>query len=64
MINDPGIYKEINNSIRVQVRLGNGTMVESKGKGTIMVETKEGTRLINDVILVPKLKENLLALAN
>jgi len=64
MINDPGIYKEINNSIRVQVRLGNGTMVESKGKGTIMVETKEGTTLINDVILVPKLKENLLALAN
>ena len=37
-------------------------MVESKGKGTIMVETKKGTRFIKDVILVPNLKENLLSI--
>nr|KYP57248.1 Retrovirus-related Pol polyprotein from transposon TNT 1-94 [Cajanus cajan] len=52
MAKDRSIFKDIDNSVRVKVQLGNGIMVESQGKGTIMVETKKGTRLINDVYYI------------
>nr|KYP38350.1 hypothetical protein KK1_040422 [Cajanus cajan] len=42
--------------------MGNDTVFESKGKGTVRVETKKGTRLITNVLLVPNLKENLLSI--
>lgn len=62
MTNDLSIFKEIDNSVRVEVRLGNGTMMESKGKGIVMVKTKKGTRLINDVLLISNRKENFLSI--
>ncbi|KAK2409368.1 hypothetical protein QL285_044798 [Trifolium repens] len=62
MANDESIFRDIDDSIKVKVRLGNGTVVESKGKGTVMVETKKCTRFIKDVLLVPNLKENLLSI--
>ena len=34
----------------------------SKGKDTVVVETKKGMRFIKDVLLVPNLKENLLSI--
>ena len=36
--------------------------MESQGKGTVMVETKKGTKFIKDVLMVPNLKENLLSI--
>ncbi|CAJ2666704.1 unnamed protein product [Trifolium pratense] len=62
MAKDESIFKDIDDSVKVKVRLGNGTVVESKGKGTVMVETNKGTRFIKDVLLVPNLKENLLSI--
>jgi len=62
MAKDESIFKDIDDSVKVKVRLGNGLVVESKGKGTVMVETKKGTRFIKDVLLVPNLKENLLSI--
>nr|KYP43166.1 Retrovirus-related Pol polyprotein from transposon TNT 1-94 [Cajanus cajan] len=62
MAKDANIFKDIDESVKVKVRIGNDTIVESKGKGTVMVETKKGTRLITDVLLVPNLKENLLSI--
>jgi hypothetical protein len=62
MAKDESIFKDIDDSVKVKVRLGNDTIVESKGKGTVMVETKKGTRFIKDVLLVPNLKENLLSI--
>jgi len=56
------IFKDIDDSVRVRVRHENGSVVESKGKGTVMVDTKKGTRFIKDVLLVPNLKENLLSI--
>nr|KYP58959.1 hypothetical protein KK1_014383 [Cajanus cajan] len=55
MAKDQSIFVDIDNSIKVKVQLGNGTMMESQGKGTVMVDTKKGTRLIKDVLLVPNL---------
>ncbi|WJX55242.1 hypothetical protein P8452_41034 [Trifolium repens] len=62
MAKDESIFKDIDDSVKVKVRLANGTVVESKGKGTVMVETKKGMRFIKDVLLVPNLKENLLSI--
>nr|KYP41863.1 Retrovirus-related Pol polyprotein from transposon TNT 1-94 [Cajanus cajan]KYP41870.1 Retrovirus-related Pol polyprotein from transposon TNT 1-94 [Cajanus cajan] len=62
MAKDACIFKDIDESVKVKVRMGNDTIVESEGKGTVMVETKKGTRLIADVLLVPNLKENLLSI--
>jgi len=42
--------------------VGNDTTMESRGKRTVMVETKKGTKFIKDVLLVPNLKENLLSI--
>jgi len=42
--------------------LENNTLVESKERDTVMVKTKKGTRLIEDVLLVPDLKENILSI--
>lgn len=39
MAKDESIFKNIDDSVKVKVRLGNGAVVESKGKGTVMVET-------------------------
>ena len=62
MAKDESIFKDIDDFVKVKVRLGNGSIVESKGKGTVMVETKIGTRFIKDALLVPNLKENLLSI--
>lgn len=48
-------------SICSQVKLGNGVLVNTKGKGTIRVETKKGTKFIHDVLLIPDLEQNLLS---
>ena len=39
--------------------MGNSVYLDAEGIGTIFVQTKEGTRLIKDVLLVPNLKSNL-----
>jgi len=63
MAKDQSIFKDIDKSVNVKVWLGSDTIVESQGKGTIMVETKKGTNFIKDVLLVPNLKENLLSIS-
>ena len=63
MAKDQSIFKEIDKSINVKLRLGNGATVESQGKGIIMMKTKKGTEFIKDVLLVPNLKENLLSIS-
>uniref|UniRef100_A0A5B7B4M6 Retrovirus-related Pol polyprotein from transposon TNT 1-94 n=1 Tax=Davidia involucrata TaxID=16924 RepID=A0A5B7B4M6_DAVIN len=61
MTGDKSIFLDMDTSINSQVRMGNGALVCAKGKGTIGVETKKGTKLIQDVLLVPDLEQNLLS---
>lgn len=61
MTANENIFQDIDTSVKSQVRLGNGALVEAKGKGTIAVQTKKGTRLIKDVLLVPSLQQSLLS---
>ncbi|XP_074278358.1 uncharacterized protein LOC141601950 [Silene latifolia] len=63
MTNDSSIFSELDTSVQTPVRMGNGEVLTSKGKGTIIVPTKRGTKYIKDVLLVPDLAENLLSVA-
>lgn len=55
------IFTKIDTSIKTPIRVDNGAVVMSKGKGDIEVMTKKGKRIIKDVFLVPKLGKNLLS---
>ncbi|XP_038983671.1 uncharacterized protein LOC120111184 [Phoenix dactylifera] len=48
-------------TVTPKVRLGNGAIVQAKGKGSIAVETRKGTKHVHDVLLVPNLEQNLLS---
>ncbi|KAG6383152.1 hypothetical protein SASPL_157102 [Salvia splendens] len=61
MTGDEKQFRDIDRTIKSQVKLGNGELVDVEGKGTIAVNTNKGTRLIKDVMLVPKLDANLLS---
>ncbi|KAK9741486.1 hypothetical protein RND81_03G109600 [Saponaria officinalis] len=63
MTKNSSIFCKLDTSVQTPVRLGNGEFVTSKGKGTIVVSTKKGTKYIKDVLLVPDLAENLLSVA-
>lgn len=39
----------------------NRRIVQAIAKGTLVIETKNGTRHIKDVMLVPRVDENLLS---
>ena len=61
MTSNEEIFKEIDSQCQSKVKMGNGAPVDAKGKGTITVETKKGSRDIRDVLLVPDLAQNLLS---
>ncbi|KAF8377139.1 hypothetical protein HHK36_030512 [Tetracentron sinense] len=61
MTGDQSIFVNMNTFSNSQVRMGNGVLVQAKGKGTIAIETKKGTKYIQDVLLVPDLEQNLLS---
>ncbi|XP_059670703.1 uncharacterized protein LOC132316214 [Cornus florida] len=61
MTGDKNIFLEIDFSSNSQVRMGNGALVQAKGKCTIAIETKKGRKHIRDVLLVPDLEQNLLS---
>ena len=60
MSGDESIFSNLDTSRKSRVRLGNGALVQSKGKGMISVQTNIGTKHIDDVLLVPSLDQNLL----
>ena len=41
--------------------MGSGDLVQATGKGTFVVDTSQGRRYIEEVLLVPGLDENLLS---
>ncbi|GKV29636.1 hypothetical protein SLEP1_g38541 [Rubroshorea leprosula] len=48
-------------NLTMMKRLGNGELVEVKGKGTITVNTSTGIKYICDVLYVPCLSQNLIS---
>ncbi|KAK2996036.1 hypothetical protein RJ640_002196 [Escallonia rubra] len=62
MAREKSIFLDMDSTVNTKVKLGNGSIVQAQGKGTIGVQTKQGTRFIRDVLLVPDLEHNLLSL--
>ncbi|KAK3032244.1 LOW QUALITY PROTEIN: hypothetical protein RJ639_035537 [Escallonia herrerae] len=61
MAANKNVFLDMDNTFKSHVKLGNGVLVEAKGKGTIGVQTNYGSRFIRDVLLVPELDQNLLS---
>ncbi|GJV03970.1 zinc finger, CCHC-type containing protein [Tanacetum coccineum] len=56
-------FKEIDEKISGRVRFGNGSYVEIKGRGSILLECKnKEQRIIPNVYYIPNLKSNILSL--
>ncbi|KAH0689471.1 hypothetical protein KY289_016829 [Solanum tuberosum] len=62
MTGDEKVFLSINSSITTKERMGNGALVDAKGKGTISINIKGSGKQIHDVLYVPDLEENLLSI--
>jgi len=59
MTGDEKAFLSINNSITTKVRMGNGALVDAKGKYIISINIKGSGKQIHDVLYVPDLQEIL-----
>lgn len=53
------IFLDIDSSITSKIQIGNGSIIDVKGKGIISVKTKKGPRHICDDLYVPDSEHNL-----
>ena len=58
---DESLFNIVNKSEVSRVRIGNGQYIEVKGKETVAIKGSAGIKLIYDVLLVPKIDQNLLS---
>ena len=56
MTGDKKAFLSINNSITAKVKMGNGALVDAKGKGNILISMKRCGKQIHDVLYVPDLE--------
>ncbi|GKV30445.1 hypothetical protein SLEP1_g39253 [Rubroshorea leprosula] len=56
-------FKSLDKSFTSKVRLGNGELVEVKGRRVVVVDTPIGIKLIYDVLFVPEISYNLISVA-
>lgn len=61
MASNESIFIDLDFSVKTKIKMGNGDLVESKGKGTVAISTKKCTKFIKDVLLVPSFDQNLLS---
>ncbi|PKA48313.1 Retrovirus-related Pol polyprotein from transposon TNT 1-94 [Apostasia shenzhenica] len=56
------IFKSLDESIKLQVCLGDSKQIKAEGKGIVSFKGKSGTeKLIHDVLYIPGLKHNLIS---
>jgi len=58
------IFSSIDRSVQPKIKLGNGDIVQAKGKCTVVVRTNRGTKTITNVLYIPELDQNLLSVAH
>ncbi|KAL0318303.1 UNVERIFIED_CONTAM: hypothetical protein Sangu_1986500 [Sesamum angustifolium] len=59
MTYNKGAFQTLDESFKTNVKLGDNHIVKVEGKGSVAINTKKGTRVINDVMYIPNLKTNL-----
>ncbi|XP_037491091.1 uncharacterized protein LOC119369164 [Jatropha curcas] len=52
-------FDSLDTTYSSKVRLGDGRLVDAKGKGDVIVQTPSGTKLVSDVLYVPELYQSL-----
>ena len=55
------IFTSIDKSVQPKVKLGNGEVVQAKGKWTIAINTKRGTKIVTNVLYILELDQNILS---
>ncbi|GKV37174.1 hypothetical protein SLEP1_g45233 [Rubroshorea leprosula] len=55
------IFKSLDRKYNSKVKLGNGELMEVKGKGVATVETQTGIKYIHDVLFVPNINYSLIS---
>nr|XP_048325968.1 uncharacterized protein LOC125421335 [Ziziphus jujuba var. spinosa] len=61
MAKEESLFQSLDKSVKLKIRIGNGQVLEAGGRGTVLVQTKAGPRLIDEVLYVPSLSHNLLS---
>ena len=61
MCHNATIFKDLEKTYNSTVKGGNGGYVDVKRRGTIVVKTNSGIKLISDVLFVPDISQNLLS---
>ncbi|GKV53768.1 hypothetical protein SLEP1_g60283, partial [Rubroshorea leprosula] len=61
MTPNAAIFKSLDRKYNSKVRLGNGELMEVKGKGVVAVETQTGIKYIHDVLFVPNINYSLIS---
>jgi len=61
MTYDRTLFKDLQSTKIIKVRIENGDYISAKGKGTISITTNSGTKSISDVLYVPEIDQNLLS---
>ena len=56
-------FSELNESVTGTVKFGDGSQVEIKGRGDVMLQCENGDHcILSDVYFIPKLKSNIISL--
>lgn len=50
----------VDRNVSTRIKMGNGQTMQGSSKGTLLIETRNFTRHIKEVMLVPGLDENVL----
>ncbi|KAG8488362.1 hypothetical protein CXB51_016389 [Gossypium anomalum] len=61
MAADVNLFKELDRSFSSRIRIGNGSLIEAKGRGDMLISSSLGNKLITDVLYVPDIDQNLLS---
>ena len=61
MAKDESLFISLHKPENTKVKLGNGKIVQATGRGTVLIQTVKGPKLIHDVLLIPVLDQNLLS---
>ncbi|KAL0403671.1 UNVERIFIED_CONTAM: Retrovirus-related Pol polyprotein from transposon TNT 1-94 [Sesamum radiatum] len=59
MTYNKGAFQKLDESFKTNVKLGDNHIVKVEGKGSVAINTRKGTRIINDVMYIPNLRTNL-----
>ncbi|XP_017632559.1 uncharacterized protein LOC108475064 [Gossypium arboreum] len=60
---DAAIFKSLDRSYKIKVKVGNDHFIKVEGKGDVLICTPTGNKLISNVLLVLEIDRNLLSIA-